>query len=428
VSSLAIDNARIAPGTEPIGVLISDGRIAAIAPGPLEADEHLDAAGGLLLPGFIECHFHPDKALTLPRVGPVTANSLEEAMARGVAIKRAFTQEDVVERACAALELAVAHGITTMRAQVDVDTVVGLTGIEAMVAVRERFAGLLDLQLVAFPQEAILRDPGVEDLLRAALDLGADILGGGPNNERSSDDHEEHLRRLFDIAGAADVDLDVHIDMAEDPSQRALRRLARMTIERRCEGRVTASHCCALAAYPQAEAAEVIELVRRAGIQICVCPMSNLLLADYSDVPRGRGASSPKALLAAGVNVAAGSDNMNDMWFRFGRLDLAEVAMLTCLAAGMRTDAEVRDALDMVTVRAARFAGITDAGVRVGAPGDLVLFSADTIEDVMRGLPGLRRTIKAGRVVGGVDTRAWTVEAQPSSSCGSTSAPVPPAS
>jgi cytosine deaminase len=426
VSSLCISDARLlGASAAPTNVLLRDGRIAEITERPVAADETLDAQGGLLLAGFVECHFHPDKALTFPRLGPIVSkSSMAESMARGVAVKRGFTHQDVEHRATQALELAVAHGVTTMRAQVDVDTVVGLTGIEAMLAVRERFAEIIDLQLVAFPQEGVLRDPGVEELLQEALRQGADILGGGPTNEDSAADQHEHLQRLFGLAAEADVDLDVHIDMAEDPRQKSLAELARMTIERGYEGRVNASHCCALAAYPQAEAAEAIELVRRAGVQICVCPMSNLLLADHGEEPRGRGASRPKALLQAGVNVAAGSDNMHDMWFRFGRLDLAEIAMMTCLAAAMRTDAEVREALDMVTVRAARFAGLGEVGVHAGAPADLVLFNATTIEDVLRGIPGNRRTIKNGRVVGGLDSRAFVY---PRSSRGRDTESPPPA-
>ena len=334
-------------------------------------------------------------------------------MALGASVKAGFTQEDVHDRAVRALSLALANGVTAMRAQVDVDTVTGLTGIEAMLAVRERFHGLIDLQLVAFPQQGILRDPGVEPLLAEALVRGADLVGGGPTNELSPDHAEEHLRRLFAIALEAECGLDVHIDLAEDGDQKTLALLAALTLERGYEGRVTASHCCALAAYPGEEARATIALAHRAGIQICVCPMSNLLLGSADDEPRGRGASRPKALLRGGVNVALGSDNVNDMWFRFGRLDPAEVAMISCLAMGMRTDDEVREALAMVSTRAARFAGMPEGGVLPGAPADLVLFEATTIEDLLRGVPGSRRTIKSGRVVAGVDSRWWCRSGHP---------------
>jgi cytosine deaminase len=409
MTALTIVGARLLDAEGLADVTMADGRITGVARsgGPVPG-ERLDADGGVLLPGFVECHFHPDKALTRDRLGPVGSAGLRDAMARGAAVKRAFTADDVAERATAVLRSATAHGITTMRAQVDVDTVVGLTGLEAMLTVRERFASVLDLQLVAFPQEGIVRDPGVDRLLAAALELGADMIGGGPANEDSPEDAPEHLRRVFDLAEQAGCGIDIHIDLSEDPRQQTLALLAQTTLDRGMRGRVTASHCCALAAYDEDLAARTITLVREAEIQICVCPMGNLLLGSEDDEPRGRGASRPKALLRAGVNVAIGSDNVNDMWFRFGRLDPAEVAMVSCLAMGMRTDDEVRVAVDMVTTRAARFAGVPAQGIAPGAPADLVLFSATTMEDVLRGASSHRRTIKAGRVVAGSDTRSWT--------------------
>ncbi|MBO9533647.1 MAG: amidohydrolase family protein [Solirubrobacteraceae bacterium] len=407
--NLLITGARVLGADGPVDVAIVDGRIASIEPadGGDQLPGALDARGGMLLPGFVECHFHPDKALTRERLGPVDSTSMRESMERGVRIKEGFTRDDIVQRATRALAVGVSHGVTTVVAQIDVDTSIGLMGIEAMLEVRRAFAGALDLQLVAFPQQGVVSDPGAEDLLREALRLGADALGGGPTNEQSPDDYDEHLRRLFAIAAEFDCLVDVHVDMEEDPQQQTLASVARATIAAGWHGRVRASHCCALASYPQALADETIALVREAGIQVCLCPMGNLLLGDTAHEPRGRGASRPKALLAAGVNVALGTDNVNDMWFRFGRLDPAELAMISSLAMGMRTDREVLDAVDMVTTRAAAYAGLTDYGVEPGAVADLVLFEATTIEDVLRGAPGSRKTIKGGRVVAGVDHHTW---------------------
>lgn len=411
MTDLTITSARLLDGDGLWDVRCGGGLITSVTPraGTDCGGEHdaIDASGGLLIPGFVECHFHPDKALTRGRLPPVVSTRLEDTMAAGAAVKRGFTHQDIVARATHALRGAVAHGITTMRAQVDVDSVIGLRGLEAMLEVRTAFAAALDLQLVAFPQQGIVRDPGVEPLLVRALSMGADLLGGGPGNEQSADDGAEHLRRLFVLAGEHGCGLDIHIDMAEDPEQRFLEELARLTVECGFEGRVTASHCCALASYSDDLAMQTIARVREAGIQICLCPMGNLLLADDRDEPRGRGASRAKPLLAGGVNVALGSDNVNDVWFRFGRLDPAEVAMVSALSMGMRTDAEIRDVLDMVTTRAARFAGLPAAGVEVGAPADIVLFGATTIDDVLRGASLTRRTFKRGRLVAGIETRLW---------------------
>lgn len=371
--------------------------------------ELIDAAGGLVTRSFVEPHFHPDKAFTRPRVGPVTgADDMAAKMARGAAIKSAFTLDDIRGRARRSLEAAVSHGIGAMRAQVDVDSVSRLDGMAAMLELREEFADLIDLQLVAFPQEGIVRDPGALSLVRAALEMGADVIGGGPNNEVSPRDWSAHIGALLDLAQDTGAPVDLHVDFSEDPGQRALELLAREVLSRGLEGHVNASHCCALAAYPEQHAASVIELTRAAGMQVCICPMSNLNAPTGHLTERGRGASRPKEMLAAGINVAAGSDNLHDMWFRFGRLDPVELTMVTCLAAGMRTDAEIRDAYAMTTSRAASYAGTPAVDVAPGSVADLVLFSASTLDDVLRGVSERRLTIKRGQVAGGIEARGWS--------------------
>jgi cytosine deaminase len=373
--------------------------------------EEVDAAGGLVTRSFVEPHFHPDKALTRPRIRGVVAGDQTAKMRRGADIKRGYTINDVKERAGEAMRLAVAQGIGAMRAQVDVDSLCGLVGMQAMLELRNEFRGMLDLQLVAFPQEGVVRDPGAVELLAQALEMGADVIGGGPNNEDSPADWEPHLRTMLDLARRFDVPADIHVDFHEDPSDRALELLAEITIDYGMQGRVNASHCCALAAYADSHARAVIQLVKRAGIQVCICPMGNLLIPNGDSTERGRGVSRPKELLAAGVNVAAGSDNLHDMWYRFGRLDPVELAFITCLAAGMRTDAEVRDAFAMTTTNAAAYAYLARGGPVVGADADLVVFSASTLDDVLRNVAGTRVTIKRGKIVGGVESRTWVAPA-----------------
>jgi cytosine deaminase len=409
---LTIRSARLLDRDEPVDVVLADGAIRSIdAAGRAAVEgEAIEADGGLLTPSFVDPHFHADKALTFPRVGPLDDPSLDAVIERCTRIKSQYTHEDVVARATSALELAVGHGVGRVRAQVDVDHVSGLVGLEALLEVRRRFEGIVDLQLVAFPQYSILEDGGRgEELLREAMARGADVLGGAPDVEEPAD-RARHIERLFAIAGELDVDLDVHVDFSDDPEQRDLGAVARKTLEAGRVGRVTAVHCCALEAVPDAQAAEDIAAVRAAGVQVCICPVGNMqLIGDAERMPRGRGTARMRELLAAGVNVAAGSDNLHDMWFRFGRMDPLDTALMACLAARMRTDAEVREAFDLVTVRAARFMSAPGGVVREAAPADLVLFSAQTLDDVLRRAPGRRTTIKRGRVVGGSEATAWMV-------------------
>ena len=403
---LAISSARLRGREDLVDVGIADGRIAAIAPAEsLEAARKICADGGLVTPSFVEPHCHIDKTLTRDRLG---ALSPEEAFARAREVKRQFTVEDVEQRACRALELAVAHGMGRMRTQCDVDFATRLVSFEGVLGARERFADLIDVEVVAFPQEGIVSDPEAPDLLREALRNGASAVGGLAEIESSVDDQRAHLDQIFRIAEEFDVPIDVHADYFDSPELKTLEMLADMTIERGFEGRVVAGHCCALAVYPDDEAARVIEKVKEARIDVVVMPVGNLqLLGGPKRTPYNRGSSRVLELLDAGINVAAAGDNVHDLWTRFSRYDPVETGLLTCLSAGMRTDAEVEIAFDMVTVRADRAIGGEGLDVTVGAAADLIVFQAQTTVDVLRNLPGKRTVLKKGRIVGGLESNSW---------------------
>jgi cytosine deaminase len=179
-------------------------------------------------------------------------------------------------------------------------------------------------------------------------------------------------------------------------------------VARRFEHGVVANHCNALALYPDDEAKRVIDKVKAAAIDIVVLPVANLqMLGGTKRTPYNRGTSRIKELLDAGVNVAAGTDNMYDIWYRFNRMDPVELAFITCLSAGMKTDEEVRTAFEMVTSRAARAVGRKADEVRVGAPADLVIHAPATLVDLIRNPPGRRLHLKSGKEVGGLEGSYW---------------------
>jgi cytosine/creatinine deaminase len=404
---LTISNARLRGRTDLVDVGVADGRIATIAPArTVQAAREIPAGGGLVTPSFVEPHCHIDKTLTRDRLGAV---SPEEAFARAREVKSEFTVEDVERRASRALEMAVANGIGKMRTQCDVDFATRLVSFEGLLRARERFSHLIDVEIVAFPQEGIVSDPQAPELLRDALRNGASAVGGLAEIERSVEDQRAHLEQIFRIAEEFNVPVDVHADYLDSPDLRTLELLADVTIERGFEGRVVAGHCCALAVYPDDEAARVIEKVKLAQIDVVVMPVGNLqMLGGPKRTPYNRGSSRVLELLDAGVNVAAAGDNVHDIWTRFSRYDPVETSLLACLSAGMRTDDEVETAFDLVTVRADRAIGGDGLGVTEGAPADLVVFEAQTTVDVLRNLPGKRTVLKNGRIVGGVEARSWT--------------------
>ena len=387
---------------------IRDGRIAAIEPSLSgHARERLDARGGLVTRSFVEPHFHLDKVLSRDLFGAVRP---EDAFARARDVKKQFTVADVEDRACRALRLAVAHGIGCLQAQIDVDFATKLVSFEGVMRARERFAGAIDVIPLAFPQEGVVTDPEAPALLREALTMGAQAIGGLPEFERSIEDQQTHIDTLLSLAEEFDVPAEIHCDYLDVPELKTLEMLADATIDRGMQGRVSASHCNALAVYPDDEARRVIDKVVAAEMNIIVAPTANLeMLGGPGRTPVSRGTSRIKELLDAGVNACAAADNMYDIWYRFTRMDPVELGYITVLSGAMRTDEEVRESFEMVTTRAARAVGASTDGVTLGAPADLVVFEAATLVDIFRNLPGRRSHIKAGRSVGGREGSVWAI-------------------
>ncbi len=311
-------------------------------------------------------------------------------------------------RACRALRLAVAHGIGCLQAQIDVDFATKLVSFEGVMRARERFAGAIDIIPLAFPQEGIVTDPEAPGLLREALSMGAQAVGGLPEFGNSVEDQQTHIDTILSLAEEFDVPAEIHCDYLDVPELKTLEMLADATVARGMQGRVTASHCNSLAVYPDDEAHRVIDKVKAAGMSIIVAPTANLeMLGGPGRTPVNRGTSRIKELLDAGVNVCAAADNKYDIWYRFTRMDPVELGYITVLSGAMRTDEEVRESFEMITTRAARTVGTSTDGVTVGALADLIVFEATTLVDIFCNLPGRRSHIKAGRCVGGLEGSCW---------------------
>ena len=390
-----------------VSIGIREGRIEAVAPALKgHAAARIDARGGLVTPSFIDPHFHIDKVLSRDLLG---ARGPQEALDRAHEVKTQFTVADVEERACQALRLAAAHGIGRLHAQIDVDFATRLVSLEGVMRARDRFAGVVDVTLVAFPQEGIVADPEAPALLREALSMGAAAVGGLPEVEASVADQRSHVETVLDLAAEFGVTVEMHCDYMDRAELKTLEMLADATVARGMQGRVVASHCNALALYPDEEAGRVIDKVLAADMAVTVLPIANLqMLGGEGRTPRNRGSSRVKELLDAGVNVAAGADNMYDIWYRFNRMDPVELAYMTVHSAGFRTDEEVRQGFEMVTSRAATIVGRPAPVIAAGAPADLVVFDATSLVDILRRLPGRRIHIKGGRPVGGLEGSCWS--------------------
>jgi cytosine deaminase len=401
ITSYCLRHARIAPEGDLADLVLDGGAITAVAPAgggvaPPGAAE-LDLAGRVVLPGFVDAHTHIDKCLIADRVVN-RSGTLDEAVAAMMEAKRGFTHEDVQRRARRAIAMAVAAGTTAIRSHVDVDEASGFTGFEALLALRRELADVVTLQLAPMTRSDLVESAVARDRLRRCLELGADVIGGVPRPDGRG---EEHIALLFRFAKEYDRDLDLHIDEKDEPTDLMLVPLARHTIREGYQGRVTAGHCCALASAPPAAAREIIALVRDAGIHVISLPAVNLhLMGRHDDRAVRRGVTRVRELLAAGVNVAYGSDNVRDSFTPFGSMDLLQAGLVLGLAGHLGDPEGLRSIVEMATVRPARimFPG-RGTGVAPGRAADLVVLDDTNFGEAILNQPPRWLVFKGGRLV-----------------------------
>ncbi len=355
----------------------------------------LAVQGRLVVPGFVDAHVHLDKALLAERT-PSREGTLAEAIRVTGEAKRRFTVEDIRARARAVLDLAVAHGTTAMRSHVEVDPIVGLKGLEALLPLREEYRDRLDLQLCAFAQEGILKARGTEGLLRDALRSGADLVGGCPYNDT---DGPAQIDIVFALAREFGTAADFHLDFFDEPEHLHIRYVAEKTIREGWQGRVAVGHLTELAACDETEQARLIGLIREAGIAVITLPATDLYLMGRRDARNVRRGLTPvKRLLAAGVTVAAATNNVQNAFTPVGNADPLLLAYLLVVAAHMGAEAEMAAVLDMLTVAPARILGRADHAIAVGAPADLVVLEARSVAEAVGTLPPRRWVLKTGRI------------------------------
>ena len=345
--------------------------------------------------GLVDAHIHLDKALLGTRA-PSREGTVAEAIRVTGEAKRAFTRQDIADRARRVLDMAVRQGTTAMRSHVEVDPIVGLMGFEAILPLRREYAPAIDLQLCAFAQEGILQAPGTEALLREALRMGADLVGGVPYNDT---DAHRHIAIVFDLAAEFGVDVDFHTDFFDEPQHLHALHIAEETVRRGWQGRVALGHMSEMAALPPDEQDALARTLAQAGVSVIVLPATDLYLMGRKDVrsPR-RGLAPVKRLLAAGVTVAAATNNVRNAFTPLGTAGLPLMGYLGAVGAHMGTDPELGQVLDMLTRHPARILGLTGYGLRVGAPADLVVWDTNHPEEVLTALSSCRLAVKTGRV------------------------------
>jgi cytosine deaminase len=411
VFDLVIRHCNLPDGRTDQDIGIQHGHIAAVQPAlPGAAAHELDAAGQLVTPPFVDAHFHMDSALSygLPRVNQ--SGTLLEGIALWGELKPQLTQDAIIERALRYCDWAVAKGLLAMRSHVDVCDP-RLLAVEALLHVREQVKPYLDLQLVAFPQDGVLRSPNALHQLRRALDMGVDVVGGIPHFERTAQDGAESVRVLCELAAHRGLRVDMHCDETDDPHSRHIETLAFHAQRLGLQGRVAGSHLTSMHSMDNYYVSKLLPLIKEAGVAAIANPLINITLQGRHDTyPKRRGMTRVPEMLASGIPVAFGHDCVLDPWYSLGSGDMLEVAHMGLHVAQMTGQSAMRQCFDAVTSTPAAILGLEGYGLDVGCHADLVLLQArDPIEAIR-----LRATrlavIRRGQVVAQAPAQVATLQ------------------
>lgn len=386
--ALTLADALLADGRR-VDVDLAEGRIAAVR---TAGSQHqpgaatLPCAGRLLVPSFVEGHIHLDKTLLgLPLIPHRPGASVADRI-RAEKDLRATLPLSVEERGGRLIEQIAAFGTGALRTHVDIDTEVGLSGLDAVLRLKQRYRDLVDVQVVAFPQSGILRDPGTAALLAAALGAGADLVGG-LDPAGIDGDISGHLGAVFGIAERGGAGIDIHLHDPGPLGAFELRDIAARTAAAGLHGRVAVSHAYALGAIEEPEFGRTAEALARAGVAI------------MTNAP-GTGPMPPVLRLrAAGVTVFAGSDNIRDAWWPYGDGDMLDRAGVIGYRQGFFTNDDLAHAFAMVTTLPAAVLGFEACGFAPGDGADLVLLPAASVAEAVLDRPRTRTVIKRGHVV-----------------------------
>jgi cytosine deaminase len=397
---LVIRNATLADGRHSMDIAIDGGRIAEVGPQlALTGRREIDAGGDLVSPPFVDAHFHMDATLSygLPRVNE--SGTLLEGIALWGELKPQLLQEDLIERAMRYCDWAVARGLLAIRTHVDVcdDR---LLAVEALLEVKRRVAPYLDLQLVAFPQDGLLRSPGAFDKLKRAIAMGVDVVGGIPHFERTMAQGAESVRLLCEFAAGKGLMVDMHCDETDDPLSRHIETLAMETQRLGLQGRVAGSHLTSMHSMDNYYVSKLLPLIAESGVAAIANPLINITLQGRHDsYPKRRGMTRVPELLAAGVPVAFGHDCVMDPWYGLGSGDMLEVAHMGLHVAQMTGQAAMRQCFEAVTATPARILGLQGYGIEPGCYADLVQLDAGGPVEAIRLRAARRLVVRRGRIV-----------------------------
>jgi len=397
---LLVKNATLPDGRSGIDIACNKGEIVALENGiSAEAKVTIDAKGWLVAPPFVDPHFHMDATLSLGNPRMNVSGTLLEGIALWGELKKLQSIEDIVERALKYCDLATSMGIGAIRSHVDTcdDE---LKGVQALLEVREQVKDYIDLQLVAFPQDSVLRDPtALENTIRA-LDMGVDIVGGIPHFERTMQQGADSVKLLCELAAERGLMVDMHCDESDDPLSRHIETLAYETKRLGLQGRVAGSHLTSMHSMDNYYVSKLIPLIVEAEVHAIPNPLINIMLQGRHDTyPKRRGQTRVRELRDAGITVGFGSDCVMDPWYSLGRADMLDVAFMGLHVGQLSSREDMAWCFQAVTENSAKIMGLDGYGIAVGCNANFNILQAQNSIEAVRLRAHRINIIRQGRVI-----------------------------
>ena len=391
---LILRNARLTERPDVVDIGLADGRIAAIEPGLAAAARTLDLGGRLVVPGLVETHIHLDKTCILDRC-TIREGTVQEAIAQVARAKRDFTAADVYARGRRTLERCILQGTTHMRTHVEVDPGIGLVGFEAVQQLARDHAWAIDVELCVFPQDGLLNLPGTDALLVEGLKRGARTIGAVPYADT---DPRGHIDRIFEIARDFDVDIDMHLDLAETAENMQIEHVIERTAQYRYGGRVAVGHATQLSVLPRARFEAIARRLADVGVAVTVLPATDLfLMGRRQDHSILRGVTPAHRLVELGVNCSLSTNNVMNPFTPYGDGSLIRMANLYANVCHVATADGLATCLDMVTRRSARLMRLDGHDVAIGSAADLTVLDAPDAASAVAELAPALWGFKRGR-------------------------------
>ncbi|MFP9230359.1 cytosine deaminase [Pectobacterium cacticida] len=402
---MKIINAALRRQSGLFSISINNGLITAIdaQPEPViaqESDDVIDAQRQLVIPPLVEPHIHLDATLTAGEPEWNMSGTLFEGIERWGQRKATITHEDTKRRAHTTIGMLRDHGIQHVRTHIDV-TDASLAALHAMLEVKQEARHLIDLQIVAFPQEGIESFANGRQLMTQAIELGADVVGGIPHFENTRDQGVSSIKFLMDLAERTGCLVDVHCDETDDAQSRFLEVLAEEARVREMGHLVTASHTVAMGSYDDAYCYKLFRLLKMSGISFVSCPTESIhLQGRFDSYPKRRGVTRVAELDRAGMNVCFGQDSIKDPWYPLGNGNILRVLDAGLHICHMMGYEDLQRSLDFVTDNSAKAMNLGEGyGIAIGRPANLVILDAENDYEVIRRQAKARLSIRHGKVI-----------------------------